>query len=109
MPVIRRALTGLGIAAVFALAGCGGSAAPRGDANAGKRVFRSAGCGSCHTLKEAGTHGVVGGPLDGASLSFDAVRGRVAAGGGGMPAFEGTLSSRQLDDVAAFVSAASQR
>ncbi|CAN5176261.1 hypothetical protein BH18ACT14_BH18ACT14_16670 [soil metagenome] len=37
---------------------------PEGDAAAGKSVFTSAGCGSCHTLKEAGASGQVGPNLD---------------------------------------------
>jgi mono/diheme cytochrome c family protein len=31
------------------------------------------------------------------------VIGQVTNGGGGMPAFKGTLSTRQIDDVATFV------
>jgi mono/diheme cytochrome c family protein len=37
---------------------------PEGDAAAGKAVFTSAGCGSCHTLAAAGTSGQVGPNLD---------------------------------------------
>ena len=35
-----------------------------GDANAGKAVFASAGCASCHTLAQAGATGAVGPNLD---------------------------------------------
>ncbi|HEY7198337.1 MAG TPA: c-type cytochrome [Gaiellaceae bacterium] len=35
-----------------------------GDATAGKQVFESAGCTSCHTLQEAGATGTVGPNLD---------------------------------------------
>jgi cytochrome c oxidase subunit II len=37
---------------------------PEGDAAAGKAVFASAGCGSCHTLAAAGASGQVGPNLD---------------------------------------------
>jgi mono/diheme cytochrome c family protein len=38
--------------------------APAGDPAAGKAIFSSAGCGSCHTLQDAGTSGTVGPNLD---------------------------------------------
>lgn len=38
--------------------------APAGDAVAGKGIFASAGCGTCHTLQDAGTSGAVGPNLD---------------------------------------------
>jgi mono/diheme cytochrome c family protein len=76
---------------------------------AGKRVFLSAGCGRCHSLKAAGTKGFVGGPLDGASLKFDFVVARVRAGGGGMPSYAKKLSESQIENLAAFVVAATKR
>ena len=41
-----------------------GGGAPTGDAAAGKTVFMSQGCGSCHTLSEAAATGTVGPNLD---------------------------------------------
>jgi mono/diheme cytochrome c family protein len=38
--------------------------APAGDPAAGKTIFASAGCGTCHTLQDAGTSGTVGPNLD---------------------------------------------
>lgn len=38
--------------------------APEGDPAAGKEVFASAGCSSCHTLQDAGASGSVGPNLD---------------------------------------------
>ena len=99
-------------ATVLALSACGGSStetAPRGDAAAGKRVFRSAGCGDCHSLKAAGTTGIAGGPLDLRPQQFDDVVERVREGGGGMPAFGKKLSREQIDDVAAFVARSTAR
>jgi mono/diheme cytochrome c family protein len=78
---------------------------PSGGGNAqGKQVFESAGCGGCHTLKDAGTSGNVGPNLDTLKPSKDAVAKQVTNGGGGMPPFKGQLSPAQIDAVAAYVS-----
>jgi mono/diheme cytochrome c family protein len=79
----------------------------QGDAEAGKAVFASAGCGGCHTLEQAGSSGSVGPKLDAQNLSFDRVKEQVENGGGAMPAFKGQLTDQQIADVAAFVSQAS--
>jgi mono/diheme cytochrome c family protein len=76
----------------------------QGDAAAGKTVFASAGCESCHTLKDAGSTGSVGPNLDQLKPSFDAVKHQVENGGGGMPSFKAQLKPKQIDDVAAYVS-----
>ena len=79
-------------------------AAPaRGDATAGKAVFASAGCGSCHTLKAAGSTGTIGPNLDDLKPPLDTVVHQVEVGGGPMPAFKGQLSDKQIQDVAAYV------
>ena len=82
------------------------TAAPSGDPAAGKQVFASAGCGSCHTLKASGTTGKVGPDLD--QLKPDAARvaHQVTVGGGPMPSFKSTLSAKQIQDVAAYVASA---
>ena len=77
--------------------------ATSGDAVAGKTVFADAGCGSCHTLKAAGSNGNVGPNLDQLKPSYDRVVHQVEVGGGPMPAFKNTLSAKQIQDVAAFV------
>jgi mono/diheme cytochrome c family protein len=79
-------------------------AAQGGDATAGKQVFESAGCVSCHTLAAAGSSGTVGPNLDDAKPSFDLVVERVTNGKGAMPSFKDQLSEQQIRDVAAFVS-----
>jgi cytochrome c553 len=81
--------------------GGGGGA---GDATAGKAVFASAGCGSCHTLSDAGSSGTVGPNLDDAKPSADHVVEMVTNGSGVMPAFKDQLSEQQINDVAAYVS-----
>ena len=69
----------------------------------GKAVFASAGCGNCHTLKEAGATGTVGPNLDTAHPSRALVVARVTNGKGGMPSFKGELSKAQIRELAAFV------
>jgi cytochrome c6 len=78
-------------------------AAAQGDPAAGKAVFASAGCKSCHTLKAAGATGTVGPNLDQLKPPYDAIVHQVEVGGGLMPAFKDTLSAKQIQDVSAFV------
>jgi cytochrome c6 len=78
-----------------------------GDPAAGKEVFLgSAGCGSCHTLADAGTSGTIGPNLDDAQPSFELAVDRVTNGQGAMPSFSSTLTETQIADVAAYVSSA---
>lgn len=80
-------------------------AAPqKGNAAAGAKVFASAGCAGCHTLKAAGSTGNVGPNLDDAKPSYDLVVLRVTEGKPPMPSFKDTLSPEQIQDVAAYVS-----
>lgn len=74
-----------------------------GDAEAGKGVFSSAACGSCHTLAAAGSSGTIGPNLDDTSMDQQAIVRQVTEGGGGMPAFRDQLSEEQIRDVSAFV------
>jgi mono/diheme cytochrome c family protein len=77
-----------------------------GDAAAGKQVFESAGCTSCHTLADAGASGTVGPYVDQAKPPASLVVDRVTNGKGVMPSFKGQLSEQQIQDVAAYVSSA---
>jgi mono/diheme cytochrome c family protein len=74
-----------------------------GDPAAGAEVFVSAGCGSCHTLADAGSSGTIGPNLDDSQPAFDLVVDRVTNGRGVMPPFSGQLSEQQINDVAAYV------
>ena len=84
-----------------AAAGGGGGAV---DVAAGKSVFESAGCASCHTLADAGATGAVGPNLDDAKPDAALVKERVTNGKAPMPAFKGQLTDAQIADVAAYVS-----
>ena len=69
----------------------------------GKQVFESAGCTSCHTLKDANATGTVGPNLDDVKPSRDKVVERVTNGKGVMPSFKGDLSDQEIADVAQYV------
>jgi cytochrome c6 len=77
---------------------------PTGNAKNGPAVFAVAGCGTCHTLKDAGSSGGGGPDLDDLMPSLGDVENQVYNGGGGMPPFGGQLTNQQIADVAAYVS-----
>ena len=78
-----------------------------GDPVAGKQVFLgSSACGACHVLADAGTAGTVGPDLDQTQPTFELALDRVTNGRGAMPAFSGTLSEKEIADVAAYVAEA---
>jgi mono/diheme cytochrome c family protein len=103
-------VVGVAAAAAIALAACGGSGSPTVPNNAGPglRVFDQAACGTCHTLAAAHSTGTVGKKLDGARLDVATVEHWVRTGGGGMPTFTSQLNDAQIQQVAEFVSKASQ-
>jgi mono/diheme cytochrome c family protein len=70
----------------------------------GKAIF-VANCAGCHTLAAAGTNGTVGPNLDQGKYDFATVQKQVTNGGGGMPAFKGTLTPDEIKAVATYVSA----
>ena len=71
----------------------------------GKQIFlNKAGCGGCHTLKDAGSTGTVGPNLDQLKPSQDIVEHQVENGGGPMPAFKNTLTKDEIDAVSTYVS-----
>jgi cytochrome c553 len=84
----------------------GGGGGGGGNAEAGKEVFASAGCVSCHTLADAGASGTVGPNLDETKPDEALVVDRVTNGAGAMPAFEGQLTEQQIADVSAYVASA---
>lgn len=101
----------------------GGSSSGGGDATAGKAVFASNGCGSCHTLSVAGATGTIGPNLD-TVVAGDATKAHMSIGAfieqsitdpaaftasGGpwataMPStFGSSLSATQIADLAALI------
>ena len=101
---MQRSLSLIGVAIVFA-----GSVASGAAASGGAQVWASAGCGGCHTLAAAGASGQAGPDLDQLRPSAAAVAAQVSSGGGGMPSFGGTLSTAQIEAVAAYVSSVAGR
>jgi mono/diheme cytochrome c family protein len=105
---LRSKLFAIAVISV-AVVGCGGSksnssSSPSGGDSSGSQVFASAGCKNCHTLKAAGATGMVGPNLDQLKPAASLVEHQVTNGGGGMPAFKGTLSPAQIKAVAQYVS-----
>jgi cbb3-type cytochrome c oxidase subunit III len=82
---------------------CRGSGAQI-TATDGKTIFMEAGCGSCHTLKDAGTTGTIGPNLDQLKPPYARVVRQVTNGGAIMPAFKSKLSAKQINAVAQYVS-----
>ena len=80
-----------------------GALAQVGGGTDGKGLFKT-NCGSCHTLASAGTAGTVGPNLDTLKPNLARVTKQVINGGGGMPAFGGTLDKAQIALIAKFVS-----
>jgi cbb3-type cytochrome c oxidase subunit III len=76
-----------------------------GGGTDGKGIFKT-NCGSCHTLADAGTSGTVGPNLDNLKPDLAAITKQVTNGGGGMPAFGGTLTPDQIKLVAKYVAGA---
>ena len=74
-----------------------------GKLTSGKDIF-VANCGSCHTLKDAGTSGKVGPNLDQLTPALAVVQRQVTNGGAVMPAFKGKLTATQIKAVAQYVS-----
>ena len=70
----------------------------------GLEVFNNkAQCGMCHTLQAAGSEGQIGTNLDQLKPFMLQVVVAVTNGIGVMPAFEGILSSEEIDAVAYYV------
>jgi mono/diheme cytochrome c family protein len=80
-----------------------GSGAPSGGPTSDAKTLFTSNCGSCHTLKAAGTTGQVGPDLDQVSVSPAQVANQIRQGGGAMPGFAGRLSDAQIRALAAFV------
>jgi cytochrome c553 len=74
-----------------------------GDPANGKKLFVSSGCGSCHTLKAAGTKGTTGTNLDKAKPSYSKSIDRITNGGKGMAPFKAVLSTKQIQDLSVFI------
>ena len=111
----------LGLLVALGVSACGdtvGYTEPTGDKIKGKELFVSS-CGSCHTLRDAGTTGAIGPDLDYAFLQsrldglgedtiLQVVRAQIAypvttpsTGAPGMPA--NILEGQDADDVATYV------
>ena len=72
-------------------------------ATEGKEIYAEAGCGSCHTLADAGSTGTIGPNLDEAKPSLELAIDRVRNGKPPMPPFKDKMSDAQIEAVARYV------
>ena len=71
----------------------------------GKNIFLEKGnCSTCHTLLDAGSNGDIGPNLNEIKPSFEKIVMAVSNGIGVMPAYEGILTSKEIEAVAIYVS-----
>lgn len=101
--VVRRVAIGLATAALaMAIAIPAFAATNPGSAKKGKVIF-VANCGTCHVLKAAKAVGTIGPNLDQKKPAYKLIVLRVTNGKSPMIPFKGTLTTSQIQDVAAFV------
>jgi cytochrome c6 len=94
----------LAIGVVVVASGCGGgSDGPTAVEKQGLEVFK-ANCARCHTLEQAGAHGIIGPDLNEVKPATKQVRWRVSFSGGIMPSFKGKLTPEEINAVAVYVS-----
>jgi cytochrome c6 len=91
-------------ASVAGLPTKGGGGGGKVTAKGGKQIFLTAGCTSCHTLADAGSHGTIGPNLDQVKPPKALVVTRVTNGKGAMPSFKSKLTAQQIQAVAQYVS-----
>ena len=73
--------------------------------NLGKEVFLNNGnCATCHSLKDAGSNAMVGPNLNEIRPEIGRVKNAVMNGIGVMPAYQGILSSEEINAVSYYVS-----
>lgn len=79
----------------------GSESTAQGDVDNGSKVYES-NCLSCHGQEGAGGNGPA---LQGDDVAsdYDKTVKQVKNGGGGMPAFEGTLSEQEIADVSTYI------
>ena len=76
----------------------------------GKEIFLNQGnCSSCHTLSDAKSDGSIGPNLNEIIPTKERVLAAVTRGIGVMPAYDGILTSEEIDAVAHYVSTVSQQ
>lgn len=78
------------------------SSSAKGDATAGKSVFAS-NCSTCHGALGTGGNGGPNLKSIPSAKNLQRVIAQVTNGGGGMPPFKGTLTQKQINDVATYV------
>lgn len=78
-----------------------GSNKKNGSSGGNAKAMFSEKCGTCHTLKAAGTSGQVGPSLDSSRPDAARVEDKIKNGGSGMP--DGLLKGKEAKEVAKYV------
>jgi cytochrome c551 len=119
---VNRRIAAAAVAAALALAACGGSGGGSGaepvdvdaidlsDAGAAGRDLFAEKCSACHKGDLTGGAGPALGPGSAsAGKSLEQIQATIQRGAGGMPAWAGILTDRQIADLTAFLSEAQGR
>jgi mono/diheme cytochrome c family protein len=78
-------------------------ALPAGAGGDDPKLLFQSNCGTCHVLADAGTTGTIGPSLDEAKPTLQRAIAQITNGGGGMPAFKGQLTAKQIRMLAQYV------
>jgi cbb3-type cytochrome c oxidase subunit III len=78
-------------------------ALPAGAGGNDPKLLFESNCGTCHVLADAGTSGTIGPNLDQAKPSLQKAITQITNGGGGMPAFKGQLTEKQIRALAQYL------
>jgi cbb3-type cytochrome c oxidase subunit III len=76
---------------------------PAGAGGDDPKLLFESNCGSCHAFADAGTDGTIGPNLDQSNVTLQEATRQIENGGGGMPAFKGQLSEKQIRTLAEYV------
>ncbi len=77
---------------------------------AGRDMFRTWSCGSCHVLADAKAMGPIGPSLDNnPNLTYEFVVNRIANGQGAMPPYGGQLKDEQIAQLSAYIMQVSKK
>jgi len=91
-------------AAALPVTGAPAATDPAAANDKGRQIFTDYGCGSCHTLGDAGATGHVGPALDGNPNITEAfVDDRVTNGQGMMPSFASQLTADEIKTLASYI------
>ncbi|WP_444925048.1 molybdopterin-dependent oxidoreductase [Microbulbifer sp. DLAB2-AF] len=80
------------------------------EGQAGKQVYLESqpSCGACHTLKDAGSEGLIGPNLNELKPNAESVKNAVTNGVGAMPAYNDLMTKEQISSLATYIEEATK-